>query len=394
MNVRVLEAKKASKAFAALLVALLLAACFSVPRAQAVTAAEKRAESDAIYEQIDKMQTGLNEMRALHSRATAEHDEAAALRDEAARQVEESTARLAGLQEKMSSFAVSMYKQDGAATFLGVMLQTNSFQDFLIAIDRCSVISNAGSTLLAEEKETRAQVEEAKAAYEEQAARAEQQMKVAEASMKQIEETQDALRKQASELADEATDLEKKEKEKERELSAEEAKKAEEERKAKEAEIKKKAEEAAAAAAAAAASAHAEASAAVLLGSGYFTNPCPTASNSSGFGYRDFDNAFHKGLDMAAPQGTPFYAADSGTVLHATNNGGYNGGAGNWVVISHGNGVVTKYMHAMSTFVKPGDQVERGQNIGLVGSTGQSTGPHLHFQVEVDGVAVNPLNYI
>ena len=80
--------------------------------------------------------------------------------------------------------------------------------------------------------------------------------------------------------------------------------------------------------------------------------------------------------------------------MYATNDGGYNGGAGNWVVIAHGNGIVTKYMHSSATFVSPGDQVQRGQNIGLVGNTGASFGAHLHFQVEVDGVAVNPLNYI
>ena len=132
----------------------------------------------------------------------------------------------------------------------------------------------------------------------------------------------------------------------------------------------------------------------VVMGTGFFTNPCPTATSSSGFGYREFDNSFHKGLDMAAPEGTPYYAADSGTVMYATNDGGYNGGAGNWVVISHGNGIVTKYMHSSATYVRPGDFVERGQNIGAVGNTGQSFGAHLHFQVEVDGVAVNPLNYI
>ena len=132
----------------------------------------------------------------------------------------------------------------------------------------------------------------------------------------------------------------------------------------------------------------------VVVGSGYFTNPCPTATSSSGFGYRTFDNSFHKGLDMAAPEGTPYYAADRGTVMYATNDGGYNGGAGNWVVIAHGNGIVTKYMHSSATFVKPGDIVDRGQNIGLVGNTGNSFGAHLHFQVEINGVAVNPLEYI
>ena len=76
------------------------------------------------------------------------------------------------------------------------------------------------------------------------------------------------------------------------------------------------------------------------------------------------------------------------------NGGGYNGGAGNWVVIDHGNGIVTKYMHSLVTLVEPGDIVVRGQNIGLVGNTGNSFGAHLHFQVEVGGTAVNPLEYL
>ncbi|MBQ9003442.1 MAG: peptidoglycan DD-metalloendopeptidase family protein [Eggerthellaceae bacterium] len=381
-------------------IAALLCTTLAAPQAFAVTAAEKRAEADAITEQIDAMQTGLNEMRALHEKASAEYAEAIALRDEAATQVEAEAARVEALQERMASFAVSMYKDGGAASFLGVLLQTNSFHEFMTSWDRISVISDTGSQLLADEKAAREELEKARTTYETQAKRAEQQMAIAESSMKQIEETQADLREEVAKLSDEASKLEEQEKEKDKdkkkaaEVTAEEARKAEEERKAKEAEIEKRAKEAAAAAAAAVASAHAEASAAVLMGEGYFTNPCPTATESSGFGYREFDNSFHKGLDMAAPQGTPYFAADDGTVLYATNDGGYNGGAGNWVVIAHGNGIVTKYMHSMTTFVKPGDQVTRGQNIGLVGNTGQSFGAHLHFQVEVDGVAVNPLNYI
>jgi murein DD-endopeptidase MepM/ murein hydrolase activator NlpD len=123
-------------------------------------------------------------------------------------------------------------------------------------------------------------------------------------------------------------------------------------------------------------------------------NPCPTAWESSGFGYRSFDNSFHQGLDMATGMGTPYYAAESGTVIYATNDGGWNGGAGNWVVIAHGNGLVTKYMHSQRTLVQPGQQVVRGQHIGDVGETGEAYGAHLHFQVEIDGRAVNPLNYI
>ena len=99
----------------------------------------------------------------------------------------------------------------------------------------------------------------------------------------------------------------------------------------------------------------------------------------------------HKGHDYAAPAGTPIYAAAAGTVIIA----GYSASAGNWVVISHGNGLVTKYMHMYRTpLVSAGQKVVKGQHIGGVGTTGQSTGNHLHFQVEVDGVAVNPSIYM
>lgn len=129
----------------------------------------------------------------------------------------------------------------------------------------------------------------------------------------------------------------------------------------------------------------------VSSGSGYFTHPCPGMTyQSSYFGeIREFEIGGHKGNDYAAPVGTPTYAAAAGRVIIA----GYSSSAGNWVVIDHGNGLVTKYMHHSSICVSAGQYVERGQQIGAVGSTGQSTGPHLHFQVEKNGVAVSPDQY-
>ena len=130
----------------------------------------------------------------------------------------------------------------------------------------------------------------------------------------------------------------------------------------------------------------------VVSGSGYFTHPCPGMTyQSSYFGeVRSFDSRPHKGNDYAAPTGTPTYAAAAGTVLIAN----YSTSAGNWVVIQHDNGLVSKYMHHSALTVSAGQRVEKGQQIGYVGSTGQSTGPHLHFQVELNGVAVNPSNYM
>lgn len=172
--------------------------------------------------------------------------------------------------------------------------------------------------------------------------------------------------------------------------------------KAKAEEAKRLQEEQAAAAAAAAAAAKKNSSSGgssskpassgnVVSGSGYFTHPCPGMTyQSSYFGeVRSFDPTPHKGNDYAAPTGTPTYAAAAGTVITA----GWSNSAGNWVVISHGNGLVTKYMHHSSICVSAGQKVAKGQQIGYVGSTGNSTGAHLHFQVELNGVAVNPNNY-
>lgn len=124
---------------------------------------------------------------------------------------------------------------------------------------------------------------------------------------------------------------------------------------------------------------------------GQFSDPCPGSYLTSSFGYRDFDHKFHKGIDLGTNgQILPVYAAESGTVVLAE----YDSLAGNWVLIDHGNGLVTKYMHFSYTFVKEGQEVTKGQQIGLTGTTGRSTGIHLHFQVEENGVAVDPTSYL
>ena len=136
------------------------------------------------------------------------------------------------------------------------------------------------------------------------------------------------------------------------------------------------------------------AGASVVSGNGTFTHPCPGGYISSGFGYRTQPIAGastnHKGIDFAAATGTPIYAAAAGTVISA----GYAGNAGNLLVISHGNGLLTYYMHCNAIYVSAGQRVSRGQNVAAVGTTGNSTGPHLHFQVMLNGTPVNPANYL
>lgn len=100
----------------------------------------------------------------------------------------------------------------------------------------------------------------------------------------------------------------------------------------------------------------------------------------------------HNGLDIANKVGTPIYAADDGVVEIAQN--GYNGGYGNTILLNHGGGKKTRYGHASKLLVKKGETVEKGQVIALMGSTGRSTGSHLHFEVVINGARYNPLNYI
>ncbi len=109
---------------------------------------------------------------------------------------------------------------------------------------------------------------------------------------------------------------------------------------------------------------------------------------TSGFGMRW--GRMHEGIDIAASIGTPVHAAAAGTVIYASWMTGY----GNLVVVDHGNGLATAYAHASALLVHVGQPVAQGQTVSLVGSTGNSTGPHLHFEVRVNGVAVDPLLYL
>lgn len=129
--------------------------------------------------------------------------------------------------------------------------------------------------------------------------------------------------------------------------------------------------------------------------SGDFIWPVPSSGRiTSIFGNREQPTAgastYHKGLDIGAPTGSKIIAAAGGTVTTAS----YNVSAGNYIMISHGNGIYTVYMHCSKLLVSVGDQVSQGEEIALVGSTGVSTGSHLHFGVSSNGNYVDPQNYV
>jgi murein DD-endopeptidase MepM/ murein hydrolase activator NlpD len=116
---------------------------------------------------------------------------------------------------------------------------------------------------------------------------------------------------------------------------------------------------------------------------------------TSGFGVRSDPfhpgAAFHPGIDLSGQTGTPIYATAEGTVLRA---GWNSGGYGNLVEVDHGRGITTRYGHMSAILVSAGQHVTRGQQIGRMGSTGRSTGTHLHYEVRIDGRAVNPIPFM
>ena len=128
---------------------------------------------------------------------------------------------------------------------------------------------------------------------------------------------------------------------------------------------------------------------------GMFKWPAPSYTRiSSPFGYRMHPilktQLYHNGVDLAAPGGSPILAAYNGTVCAA----GYSATMGNYIMIDHGSSLYTIYMHASALYVSKGQEVSAGQKIAAVGTTGRSTGNHLHFGVRLNGAYVNPMNYL
>ena len=283
--------------------------------------------------------------------------------------------------ESMKKRIKYMY-ENGNTQFIEILCESKSIGEFLNNAEYITTISEYDRDMLVEFQRIVKDVEEQEAALKRE--------------YEELEVMQNDLIAKQSELNDLMEDKE----EEIHQISDDIGATQEKLKKLKEAaaEAKRKQEEAAAAAAAArkaASSGGGSAGAPVVSGNGTFTHPCPGYTYiSSEFGWRAQPIAGastnHKGMDFAAGTGTPIYAAASGTVTSAS----YSGNAGNLIVINHGNGLQTYYMHCNSMYVSAGQTVSKGQNIGSVGSTGNSSGPHLHFQVMLNGTPTNPRNYL
>ena len=280
--------------------------------------------------------------------------------------------------ESMKKRIKYMY-ENGNTQFIEILFESKSISDFLNNAEYITQISEYDRDMLDEFKETVKRVDDQKKVLESEKTEL-------ETLQAQLQEKQNEVSVLLEEKAEEISDLEAAIGENAAKLKALQEEAARQQRMR---------EEAAAAAAAAAQQGNSSGGGTAgpsipPSGNGTLSNPCPSAYISSEFGGRASPGGIgsinHKGRDYAAGAGSPIYAAAGGTVTTVA----YNGARGNYVVINHGNGLSTLYQHCSATYVSVGQSVSVGQNIAAVGSTGASTGPHLHFEVWVGGVPVDP----
>lgn len=314
-----------------------------------------------------------------------------------------------------------MYENSGT-TYLEVLLTSGSFAEFIKQADYFSTIMKYDRQMLAEYQETQEIIRNSEESIR-------QDKEDLEALQAQLEEEQEAVEllmaEKESQLAtvkEGLTDAENMAEQYEQEIAAEnqliqemlaaeaQARKEEEARKAAEAQkaqensgddTKQDTSESSESGSSGGSSSSGSSSGSSNVNTdnsytgGVFTWPCPGNTRiTSGFGYRDAPTAgastYHQGYDIAAPAGSAIVAAADGVVTST----GYSSILGNYVILSHGGGLFTIYEHCSSVLVSKGQSVSRGSTIAKVGSTGVSTGPHLHFGVQLNGKYVDPGNYL
>lgn len=307
------------------------------------------------------------------------------------KEIDETKAQLEQQEADINEQYVSMKKriqfmfENGNTFYMEMMFGTDDISDLLNKAEYISQLEEYDRNMLNKMKDTQEQIK----ANEE---KLESEQHELDKLVKQTEDEQASVEtliaaKQAeiesfnTQIQDTQAQIDQKEKElKEEQELIEQMKEIERQR-------------AAAAAAAAAAAQGSVSTSFVPTASGYIW-PVSSHTISSEFGYRtdpiNGTTSYHSGLDIAASSGTPIAAIADGQVAWSY----YSSSAGNWIGIDHGNGVYSVYMHCSLSAVSAGDVVSQGQTIGYVGSTGRSTGPHLHLSIRLNGEYVDPHQYV
>ncbi len=260
----------------------------------------------------------------------------------------------------------AMY-ENGETGYLGILLSTDNFSDMLSRFEIISQIVDYDKKLIQEIRDNIAQIEEEKASLSsdkeeqetlkaslvEKSASLKAKYDESEKMMRELEQNEEKYKQDIAEIEKEEDKIQK-------QIEAELAK----------------------------------LSKGTTYVGGDFLWPCPGYSEiTSSFGWRYHPilhvNKLHTGTDIGAPTGAKAVAANTGTVVTSE----YNTAYGNYVIVDHGGGKATLYAHLSKRSVSKGDKVQKGQQIGLVGSTGYATGPHLHFEIRINGSPVDPMSY-
>ena len=277
-----------------------------------------------------------------------------------------------------------MYER-GDTSYVELFMESDSLSELLNKAEYISKISEYDRQMLDQYAATKDEIAAYEARLETEHAELldlKEQTEIKQASVEQLLSAKQAeLRSYESQIAEAENQLS----EYEKDLEAQEAaiRQIEEEIKRQEEEARRKAEAAG------------QSYVTKDIGDIHFIWPCPASSRiTSGFGGRSSPtegaSSNHQGIDIGAPTGSDILAAAEGDVVVST----YSSSAGNYVMINHGGGVYTVYMHASKLLVSVGEHVSQGQVIAKVGSTGYSTGPHLHFGVRLNGTYVDPRSYV
>lgn len=367
---------------------------------------KQRAEIQAVINELEgQINANTKKLQALKTQMSLTQEDIEAtetvivrLADEIETKEEEIVVAQEELDEKTEIFETRMrvmYENGNDISYLDVILGSNSFGEMLSRMEIVSEVMESDKKVVADFKEAKQKLEDAKAVLEQDKADQEEYKGT-------LESKYDALVTQKQEIQELTDKLESDQAQKEKEddaLEDEQARISDEiaEISRREAEAAKKAAEEAkkkqqSSSGSSGGSSGGSSSGAAVSASGMVW-PAPSGSAGSGYGWRIHPiygtRKFHKGTDIPAPGGSPVLAAKAGTVVQSY----YSSSYGNYIVISHGGGLMTAYAHLSSRMVSAGASVSAGQQIGKVGSTGNSTGNHLHFEVYINGSTVNPMNY-